>query len=479
MVHGDPVGERSASMNSWFRKYLFVCGLVLLLVAIGVFVKLSSVDRKTIRLPEVIAETDRIDAGWRLADLDAGMPEIPEAENAALVLIEVAGMIPRDWPPDRDSGQKSLGEELRSWPKEKQFDDEFTREIQSALAKIATVVHTAERLADLPRGRFPLHWSWDNLTAGGGVQVDHEHALLPITKLLTASSLLKAQQGDFDGALLSCRAALNAGRSFGDHVSMNSFLVRDECRTEALRALERVLAQGEPSAAALEQVQSLLEVEESLPLLINTLRLERALGDKFLQASRAGEFGDPRVRGTSTETTQATMLKYMNRWLEIANLPMPAQIGSLTEENVQFKQSLRRSPLDRMGVWTDEATFAWVYLSIHLSKFENVQQSSLASQAGLRCAIAASAAERFRQAEGRWPQSISALVPRFLKDVPSDPFVEATLRLLPADEGLIIYSVGIDSEDHRGNLSVSRQPGTDLGFRLWNVKRRRQVAETK
>jgi hypothetical protein len=169
----------------------------------------------------------------------------------------------------------------------------------------------------------------------------------------------------------------------------------------------------------------------------------------------------------------------MNRWLEIAEMPAHVQFQRLTEENVQFKRSLRRSPLDRMGVWTDQATFAWVYLSIHLGKFESVHQSDLASQAGLRCALAAVAAERFRLAQGRWPENLSALVPRFLKDVPSDPFAEGDLRSLTFEKGLTIYSVGVDGQDDRGNLSVSRQPGTDLGFRLWSVGSRRQAAETR
>ena len=141
------------------------------------------------------------------------------------------------------------------------------------------------------------------------------------------------------------------------------------------------------------------------------------------------------------------------------------------------KQSWRPSALDRMGILTDDSTFAWVYVGIYMNKFVYVHKIYLAHRAGIRCARAAIAAERYHQAQGRWPENVQALVPRFLKQVPSDPFVEGTVRVLPVEDGLIIYSVGIDGKDNRGNLSVSRKPGTDLGFRLWNVKSRRQAAE--
>jgi hypothetical protein len=72
MVHNHPVGERSASMNSWFR---IVCGLGLLLAAIAVFNLRNNGDRNPASLQQMIAETDRLDAGWRLEDLDAGMQE--------------------------------------------------------------------------------------------------------------------------------------------------------------------------------------------------------------------------------------------------------------------------------------------------------------------------------------------------------------------------------------------------------------------
>jgi hypothetical protein len=86
------------------------------------------------------------------------------------------------------------------------------------------------------------------------------------------------------------------------------------------------------------------------------------------------------------------------------------------------------------------------------------------------------AVERYRLARGHWPESLSELVPEHLKSIPRDPFDGAELRYLDFAEGVIIYSVGPDGVDNGGNITQNPStPGSDLGFRLWDVEHRRQA----
>ena len=97
------------------------------------------------------------------------------------------------------------------------------------------------------------------------------------------------------------------------------------------------------------------------------------------------------------------------------------------------------------------------------------------SQASLRCSIALIAAERYRRQHGRWPESLAALVPEYLQEVPQDPYTGQLLLMRRLDDGLVIYSVGADKTDNGGKLDVNpTKPGTDWGFRLWDVGQRRQ-----
>jgi hypothetical protein len=106
--------------------------------------------------------------------------------------------------------------------------------------------------------------------------------------------------------------------------------------------------------------------------------------------------------------------------------------------------------------------------------------------ARMRTAIVMVAVERYRRAHQRWPEALTDLVPVYLKTVPTDPYDGATVRIHRLSEGVVVYSVGEDSQDDGGNVESSRmavvrdsilsgKPGTDRGWRLWDAEHRRQL----
>ena len=60
--------------------------------------------------------------------------------------------------------------------------------------------------------------------------------------------------------------------------------------------------------------------------------------------------------------------------------------------------------------------------------------------------------------------------------VPTDPYDGLPLRYLRTADGVVVYSVGPDRSDNQGNLVRNAKPtdGTDVGFQLWDVAKRRQ-----
>jgi len=59
--------------------------------------------------------------------------------------------------------------------------------------------------------------------------------------------------------------------------------------------------------------------------------------------------------------------------------------------------------------------------------------------------------------------------------VPIDPYDGGRLRYRRMADRVVVYSVGLDGQDHGGNIGkIPNTPGTDLGFRLWDVKHRRR-----
>src|SRR5205823_11752573 len=110
-----------------------------------------------------------------------------------------------------------------------------------------------------------------------------------IAYVLDFDVLLRAHDNDGDGALASCRAIVNTGRSLVDEPFLISQLVRIAIRAIALGKVERTLAQTQPSPAALAELQRLLEEEEPAPVLLIALRGERGGMDQLLQALDKGE----------------------------------------------------------------------------------------------------------------------------------------------------------------------------------------------
>jgi len=97
--------------------------------------------------------------------------------------------------------------------------------------------------------------------------------------------------------------------------------------------------------------------------------------------------------------------------------------------------------------------------------------------AHLACGAAGLAAERFRLANARWPNSLEEIAEAgFLKQVPTDLYDARPLRLRRAADGLVIYSVGPDRNYDGRALDDSRglSRPVRIEFRLWDPSRRRQ-----
>jgi hypothetical protein len=96
----------------------------------------------------------------------------------------------------------------------------------------------------------------------------------------------------------------------------------------------------------------------------------------------------------------------------------------------------------------------------------------------MRCAVVLVALERYRQAKKDWPPDLNAVGRAgLLHAVPQDPYDGAPLRYRRDAEGVVIYSVGWDSQDNNGQPldDTGTDPnGTDIGLRLWNAALRRK-----
>jgi hypothetical protein len=293
-----------------------------------------------------------------------------------------------------------------------------------------------------------------------------------VAHLLALDVLLRVQENNADGALASCTAILNAGRATGDTPGLVAVPMHIGIVHLALNQIERTLAQGEPSDAALADLQRLLEDEDRQPVLLYGLRGERGNGNRICEGIRSGKV-EARLFGFrsqwdlemilesflsgSLKSQQANLLRHETRFVEAAKLPPEQQDARLT----QIGPAPQTQLLSRM-------------LSPGMAMV--IREHRLV-QAQARSVLTALAVERYRRKEGQWPASLTALVPEYLAQVPLDPYDGQPLRYSRLTNGVVIYSLGPDRTDNGGKLDRTYQglTGTDRGIQLWDVSRRRQL----
>jgi hypothetical protein len=88
----EPVPQRKA--RRWRKPLLIALGMLLLVggTALGLFLYLAG--EADARLREAMAEADRLDPGWRLEELEARRPVVPDEENSALLVMRAAKLMP-------------------------------------------------------------------------------------------------------------------------------------------------------------------------------------------------------------------------------------------------------------------------------------------------------------------------------------------------------------------------------------------------
>ncbi|MCI0684278.1 MAG: hypothetical protein L0Y71_19380 [Gemmataceae bacterium] len=418
----------------------------------------------------IMAELDRVDPHWRLDDLEAQRETLDDDNNSALLVTKIVRM-----GGGGRTSRPAFYEQFEDVGPAHELNALQIQLLRDAYEKMEDALAEARKLKDMPKGRFPIRYAEDFFST---ILADQQNARR-VFEMLQHDAWMRAQNGDLDGAVESCRAGLNAARSLGDEPLLISFLIRVAGAHVALGAVERTLAQGRPSEKALAPLQTLIEQEivDVEKHWRNALRGERGGQDKLMQAIRGGKVRVGQIFGVwgggpggpvealadhfpVILTREAPdLLRYMNQAVEITKLPTEEQPDKLLE-------------LERT---IPKASYLMRLLAPALNK---VGSAHVRAQTLLRAAQVGIAAERYRLKHERWPDSIDDLVKAgLIAAVPSDPFDGAPLRWRRMPEGMAAYSVGIDKADNHGNINMRRiyDRGFDIGFRLWDVERRRQA----
>jgi hypothetical protein len=471
--------ERKSPQRRGRWLWFVLLGLLVACVCFALFLANHIIDRfVTARdLDRAVAELDASDPGWRFEDIQERRKTLPDEQNGASQVRKVFGLLPQDWPiwnsPHAiDSGNQGrlaeLNDRLLSGEPTLRLSKEDLTLLRSELVRAKAALPEARKLVAYSYGRFPITWRLDFLST---LLKDVQDSRT-VVRFLAYDGLLRAYESDVQGAWTSCHGVVQTARALGDEPDFISQLVRTAELSVALQSIERILTFGEVREVSLFEIQSLLQREDqdTPALFLNALRGERALVHRMLSAYDEGKLTfeeafrqppDPsfvaKFKGTMAVPTirriHAAFLRHPTEMIACHDLPYAVQ----TVATQEYLTVLRGDEV---------AALASFFLSTTQRKFDVYRRK----QSHLRSAIGALAAERYRLANGRWPENLKVLVPNQLQEIPVDPYTEDPMRMRKLADGMVVYSVGQDGVDNEGFIDRKSPvaPGSDIGFRMWD-----------
>jgi hypothetical protein len=467
---------------------------------------------------DACAEADRLDPGWRWDELLAARPVVAEGRGVGGRVLEICHALPPRWPdwatllrdedlpppqpppppiegippgmdflPTPEDRRREFGDAAEgtysNMSPAQQLPPGQAAALRIALAAAADGLMRTDGLENLSTGRLNRAHS-DTVVAD--VFPAHLTDVRTVARLLRMRAQIRALDGGADAAVLDARRILVVSRFAGAEPSFMSKLVQMAVRSIFVGTVEGVLAQGEPSPAALAELQRAICADFADPAILNALRGERAYIEDTIRALDDGRLTYDRVH-IMDEIPKVTGVEKIDRWLRRFRgggswtKPSCAEVlryQSYLIEIVKESPDALRSRANEVAAYRNKMGES---ARMATDTYDKYIQAEWRSRALLSSAAVALAAEQFRRTNSRWPESLAELVTaKVLDAVPPDPFDGKPLRMRRLSDGIVIYSVGPDLNDDGGEVRVDPKVGglsKDLGVRLWDLAQRRQAAK--
>ena len=434
---GVVTAKKEPLLPRWLKFLLILVGMLFFLAA-GTWVLLDIITRQDLRA--ALAEVEAL--AWPLTP-GALYPEpIPDEENAALLYQQAFAQLALT--NDEDVAICTV-DTLEAWSALTEEEQDTVRRALKKNANYLMLLHQAVRLE---KCQFDLRYS-----DGFAMLLPHLVEIRHAARVLQAAALVALTEGDTEQACQHWLDSVALARHTGDEKILISELVRVACLSISTHTLESMVESGRLSDSQLAQAASALEDFDLRPGLAESLRGELAFARSIFTASFTELEGMFRYGGPPDrfqlllrsycspfarpwrQHDQATHLVLLKEGIEIAEQPYAASAS----RRRQWEQKVPPTPH-----WRAPLT------AMLLPALTRASQAAAGGEARRDLARTALALERYRLAHGQYPESLDALVPDILPEVPLDPFDGKPLRYVRSDR-VAVYSIGEDLQDDSGS----------------------------
>jgi hypothetical protein len=397
---------------------LLICALLLTIVML-VCVKAYAVYALKSRVAELRAAGEPVTWDDVLATLD----DIPDAENAALV---VAPHLITTGGPWFEAPVARVLHPMQDWFR---FlgcrpSDERVRLLRLCMAENSALLAALHEAAAFPRGRWTRDTNPDPFVRAQMQQREFPYRW-SLVALLKLACELRAAEGDAHGAAESVRALRRLTSWSGDCVDLAVFRQRAADGTSAAGAAIVVLALAELSADDLKSLGKEFAAEIREVSLQKAIRGERAnlfwkttagrrvtvkrcLGNVWdMRGEEAFEWTLSHVPGCG-EMDALYGLNRMSEWVALFDLP---------KREMMHEKFLLRNRRINESRHTDAVKLVCSEEMLPMSQIIDRPSRYLLRLQVVRTALVV---EQFRVERGDWPRTLADLVPDYLEAVPED-----------------------------------------------------------
>ena len=383
-------------------------------------------------------------------------------------------------PPPFGRSDKSDFTDLRLWQQYYRGNTNFpsrpqpgeaAQDVLFALAKYDSVVQELREANRRPYAIFPVHFD------------ENYQALLPylaVLKKLSVVLRLRAtallETGQLDEAVQDITLSFRLAEVLKPEPLLISQLVRISITQIAIEPVWEGLAKHrwkEPQLVELQRALTMLQILEDYG---NTLRGERAFSNDLIDRLRRGQF-----HGWGGLADDSGLLAF-SRLTRLAPAGWLYQ-NQLYINRLHQEKTLRLIDAAQHRVFPDRCrglddlpelkrtTPYNIFASLLFPAVSKTAQKTAFGQTVIDLATVACALERYRIANGEYPENLAVLAPRFLERIPSDVIDGEPLKYRRATNGqFVLYSVGWNEKDDGGVTAARKKgstPGQDLDRGDW------------
>lgn len=419
-------------MRYWLKKITIWLGIILVaLIAVGLLVRAVFNYSNGKKLEKVLGQMKSEKIPLTLKDLE---PECDPRNNAALSWKTAEAMLSI---PSEDRG--FLGQVIDDLFSNQPLDDEQRAHIRGLIAENRDALDLILEASAKPCFKDEAQWKGPGYTPETATVIN----MIQGTRLLGIDAVIRAEDGNTEGAIGQCLAARRLLIHYMQEPSLMSYLIAMACMKQVAACFNSIVSDREIET---ETLRKILEEWESSPWnegLLWAIESEKTIGLETALLYLKGEY-DYDFFGLGGKLFYWVfrpvfkreiiwMTKTYDRLQEVARMPYYASRNSKEIEKIMDSIPWYYK---MMGVLVPN-------FSATLLKRATLEAMYDTAQIGLACKI-------YKNLYGDFPEELAELSPEVMEKIPVDPFTGEPFIYKKGEAGFIVYSRGSNLRDDGG-----------------------------